>query len=248
MIIDRVQHPGHLVNSWLIAGREEARGLVIDTGADAREILAMVRRHNVRIVGIVCTHRHFDHTAGNEYLARNLGCPVHVHPLERPHVPGATDEVDEGHEFTFSAWTARVIHIPGHTAGQIGLHVPGHGVWTADTLFRGSVGGTIGTGHTTFEDLRSSVMEKILSLPPDTVIYPGHGETSTVEAELERNPFVRLWRGLEQPGSRPARFQGRRVTIEVWARDYDGGNKAQVLLPGGERAIVPGSRVQRVTL
>ncbi len=248
MIIDHVQHAGHLVNSWLIAGREEARGLVVDTGADAREILAMVRRHNVRIVGIVCTHRHFDHTAGNDYLARNLGCPVYAHPLERPHVPGATEDVEDGHEFTFSTWTARVIHLPGHTAGQIGLYVEGRGVWTADTLFKGSVGGTVGTGHTTFDDLRKSILDRILGLPPETTIYPGHGETTTVQAEAERNPFVRVWSGLDEPGTRPGRVQGRRVTVEIWARDYDGGHKAQVLMPDGSREIVPGSRVQRVTL
>ena len=248
MIIDRVQHPGWLVNSWLVAGRSEGRGLLIDTGADAAKILNMVRRNGVKVVAIICTHRHFDHVAGNEFLSRNLGAPVVVHPLEKASVASADETVEEGHRFEFSKWYGEVIHIPGHTAGQIGLHVPGVGVWTADTLFKHSVGGTVAPGHTTFEDLRSSVLDRLLSYPEETKLYPGHGETTTVGHELERNPFVRVWRGLDEPGSRPGRVEGKRVTIEVWAKDYDSGNKAQVRFAGDRLEIVPGSKVQKVTL
>lgn len=248
MIIDRVVHPGFMVNSWLVAGREEARGLLIDTGADPREILAMVRRHNVNVVAIVCTHRHRDHVSGNDYLSRNLDAPIFAHPVEKRFVPGATEEAPEGHTWTFSEWTAKVIHIPGHTAGQIGVVVPGVGVWTADTLFRCSVGGTVGTGHSTFDDLKSSILDKVLSLPAETKIYPGHGDESSVGHELERNPFVRVWRGLDQPSSRPARVDGKRATVEIWAKDYDSGHKAQVRFNDGRTDVVPGSRVQKVTL
>jgi glyoxylase-like metal-dependent hydrolase (beta-lactamase superfamily II) len=248
LIIDREQHPGWRVNSWLIAGREEGRGLLIDTGADPPHILEMVRRHGVTIEAIVCSHRHYDHIAGNEILVRNLSVPVFVHPLEKALVPTATDVAPAGHRFDFGTWHADVIHLPGHTAGQIGLKVPGVGTWTADTLFRGSVGGTMGPGATSFEDLQSSVLEGILADDPETKIYPGHGDSTTVGHELERNPFVRLWRGLEQPGTRPGRVDGKRVTIEVWTRDYDAGHKAQVRFADDKRAIVAGSKVQKVTL
>jgi len=248
VIIDREQHPGWMVNSWLIAGREEGRGLVLDTGADPPKILEMVRRHGVKVVAIVSSHRHYDHIAGNEFLARNLPAPVFAHALEKPLIGTATDVAASGHRFEFSGWHAEVVHIPGHTAGQIGLHVPGVGVWTADTLFKGSIGGTTGPGATTFEDLKTSVLERILTLPPETKIYPGHGDTTTVRQELERNPFVRLWRGQEEPGTRPGRVDGKRVTIEVWAKDYDGGHKAQVRFLDGKVSIVPGSKVQKVSL
>ncbi|RMG47273.1 MAG: MBL fold metallo-hydrolase [Acidobacteria bacterium] len=248
MIVDRVQHPGWLVNSWLVAGREEGRGILIDTGADPAKILEMVRRHGVRVVAIIATHRHYDHVAGNEFLARNLGAPVLAHRLERPHIPTATEDAEPGRRFEFRGWHAEIVAIPGHTAGQIGVHVPGHAIFTGDTLFKGSVGGTVAPGHTTFEDLRRSVLETILSLPGDTKIHPGHGESSTVAHELERNPFVRVWRGLDEPGTRPGRVDGKRVTVEVWAKDYDGGHKAQVRFADGSVAIVPGSRVQKVTL
>lgn len=248
MIIDREQHAGWLVNSWLIAGREEGRGLLLDTGADPPHILEMVRRHGVKVEAIVCSHRHYDHIAGNEFLARNLSVPVYVHPLEKALVPTATDVAPAGHRFDFGSWHAEVVHLPGHTGGQIGLSVPGVGFWTADTLFKHSVGGTTGPGATSFEDLRSSVLERILTAPAETTIYPGHGDETSVGHELERNPFVRLWRGLEKPGTRPGRVDGKRVTIEVWAKDYDNGNKAQVRFADDSRAIVAGSKVQKVTL
>ena len=106
----------------------------------------------------------------------------------------------------------------------------------------------MGPGATTFEDLKQSVLERVLVRPQETKIYPGHGDTTTIGHELEKNPFVRLWRGLDQPGSRPGRVDGKRVTIEVWARDYDGGHKAQVRFLDGKVAVVPGSKVQKVTL
>jgi glyoxylase-like metal-dependent hydrolase (beta-lactamase superfamily II) len=248
VIIDRVQHAGYLVNSWLVSGREDGRGLLVDTGADPREILAMVRRHSVRVVAILCTHRHYDHTAGNDYLARNLEAPILAHRLEHRHVPNATEAVDEGHSWEFRGWRAEVVHLPGHTVGTMGLHVPGHGIWVADLLFRGSVGSTVAPGHGTYDQLRSSIMDRVLTLPPETVIYPGHGETTTVGQEFEKNPFVRAWADPEQIGNRPGRFEGKRVTVEVWARDYDGGHKARIRCLDGRREIVPGSRIQKVSL
>jgi glyoxylase-like metal-dependent hydrolase (beta-lactamase superfamily II) len=248
VIIDREQHAGWLVNSWLIAGREEGRGLILDTGADPPKILEMVRRHSVKIVAIISSHRHYDHVAGNEFLSRNLDAPIFAHPLEKPHIPTATEVAAPGHRWEFRGWHAEVVHLPGHTAGQIGLHVPSVGIWSADTLFKNSVGGTTGPGATSIEDLKTSVLERILSLDSAVHVYPGHGEETTVGHELEKNPFVRLWRGLDQPGTRPGRVDGKRVTIELWARDYDGGNKAQVRFVDGSVAVVPGSKVQKVSL
>ncbi len=92
------------------------------------------------------------------------------------------------------------------------------------------------------------MLDKLLSYPAELTIYPGHGETSTVGHELERNPFVRVWRELDEPGTRPGRVEGKRVTIEVWAKDYDNGHKAQVRFANDRVEIVAGSKVQKVTL
>jgi glyoxylase-like metal-dependent hydrolase (beta-lactamase superfamily II) len=247
MIIDRVQHPGWLVNSWLVARREDGRALLIDTGADAAKVLEMVRRHGAKVQAIVCTHRHYDHVAGNEFIARNLGVPVLAHKLERGFVPGVTEAVEDGQKIDVGRWTAEILHIPGHTAGQIAVHVPGVGVWTGDTLFKGSVGGTMGSGSTGFDDLQASV-RRLLELPEDLKVLPGHGEPTQIGTERERNPFVRIWERRDHPGTRPARVEGKRVTIEVWATDYDGGHKAQVRFNDSRVEIVAGSKVQKVTL
>lgn len=247
MIIDRVMHPGWFTNGWLIAGREDGRGLLFDTGADPQKMLALARKHGVKIVAILCSHRHHDHVTGLDFLSRNLAAPVLVHPLERAFIPAATDTVDEGHTFTFSQWSATIVHLPGHTAGQIGLHVPGHGLFTADSLFRHSLANTVNVGQGDFATMKATI-ERLLSFPPETPVYPGHGEPTTIAAELDRNPFVRLWRGVDTPGTRPGRFEGKRVTIEVYTRDFDGAGKAQVRFPDGRLEIVPGSKLQKVTL
>lgn len=248
MIIDRVQHAGWLANCWLIAGHEEGPGIVVDLGADPPKVLEMIRRHAVKIQAILSTHRHYAHTAGMDFLARNLRAPVYTHVLEKPFTPAATHTLEEGFVFDFEGWSARIMHTPGHTAGQVALLVPGVGVWSGDSIFKGSVGSTVHPGSTGLPDLQRSVLERLLTLPSEMAIYPAHGEPTTVAQELEKNPFVRVWRETDPPGTRPARVDGRRVIVEVWARDFDGGHKAQVRYADGRCDIVAGNRVQRVTL
>ena len=94
-----------------------------------------------------------------------------------------------------------VMHTPGHCADHCALAFNGTDVLTADVLFKGTVGGTRAPGATGFGDLKSSVMDKLMALPPETRIHPGHREPSTIGAEWEQNPFVRIWRGLDAEGS-----------------------------------------------
>jgi hypothetical protein len=85
-----------------------------------------------------------------------------------------------------------------------------------------------------------------MELPPGTVVHPGHREPTTISEELEGNPFVRIWRGLEETGEERCAVWGRQATLKLWAPDYDGGNKAWVLFEdSGEDAIVGGSQVER---
>ena len=86
-------------------------------------------------------------------------------------------------------------------------------------------------------------METLLTLPPQTRIQPGHAEPTTVADELEHNPFVRIWRGLDPEGDQPCVALGEPATLILLATDYDGGNKAWVRWPDGSDDIVPGSRV-----
>jgi glyoxylase-like metal-dependent hydrolase (beta-lactamase superfamily II) len=118
-------------------------------------------------------------------------------------------------------------------------------VFTGDTLFKDSVGGVRAPGHTTYTDLRDSIMGTLMELPGETAIYPGHADMSTVAREWDSNPFIRVWRGLDSEGSSPCIALGRRATLILLSVDYDGGTKAWVRWPDGSDDIVPGSQVQQ---
>ncbi len=117
-------------------------------------------------------------------------------------------------------------------------------MFTGDTLFKDSVGGVKAPGHTTYTDLRDSIMGTLMELPPDTVIYPGHSEETTVAREWEANAFIRVWRGLDPEGSQPCTALGEPATLVLLGADYDGGTKAWVRWADGSDDIVPGSRVE----
>jgi hydroxyacylglutathione hydrolase len=133
---------------------------------------------------------------------------------------------------------------PGHAPGHLAFLVNETDVFTADVLFRGTVGGTRAPGATGFADLKSSV-ERLLSLPGETRIHPGHTLPTTVSEERESNPFFRIWTGRDPEGDEECTVRGEPARLVLWAPDYDGTNKAWVRFPNGEDAIVGGSQVSR---
>jgi glyoxylase-like metal-dependent hydrolase (beta-lactamase superfamily II) len=144
------------------------------------------------------------------------------------------------------------MHTPGHCADHLALRIDDTDCLTADVLFQGTVGGTMAPGATGFADLKSSIMEKLMKLAPETRIHPGHRQPSTIGEEWESNPFIRIWRGLEEEGAEacsvgpPDAAERRQATLVLWAPDYDGGNKAWVRFADtGEDAVVGGSQVKR---
>ena len=101
-------------------------------------------------------------------------------------------------------------------------------------------------GASGFADLQASVM-RLMELPPETTVHPGHREPTTIGAEREGNPFVQIWRGEEETGEEQVTVWGRPATMKLWAPDYDGGNKAWVVFgDDGTEAIVGGSQVERL--
>ena len=128
---------------------------------------------------------------------------------------------------------------PGGFTGAEGV------VFTGDTLFRNSVGGVKAPGHTTYTDLKDSIMGTLMELPPDTIIYPGHAEATSVAREWDSNGFIRVWRGLDPQGSEPCTALGQPARLVFLGEDYDGGTKAWVRWEDGSDDIVPGSRVER---
>jgi glyoxylase-like metal-dependent hydrolase (beta-lactamase superfamily II) len=112
-------------------------------------------------------------------------------------------------------------------------------VCSGDTLFKDSVGG----GN--FEQVKSAVMDVYMEMPKTRVVYPGHTDVTTIQAEWQNNPFVRVWRGAEPEGTQRVLVGGREATLVVWSPDYDGKGKAWVRYDDGADAIVGGSSVER---
>jgi hydroxyacylglutathione hydrolase len=137
------------------------------------------------------------------------------------------------------ALAIEAIPTPGHSEDMVCFVIDGHAVFSGDTLFLDAVGG----GN--FTQIRDSVMDVLMKLPPETRVLPGHTDETTIGREWEQNPFVRVWRGEDPEGTERVRVGGRVATLIVWSPDYDGKGKAWVRFDGGEDSIVGGSRVER---
>jgi glyoxylase-like metal-dependent hydrolase (beta-lactamase superfamily II) len=243
MIVERSMNDRWLSNTYLVAAGPGTDAFLVDAGGPLDRLFAKADEHGLDVTHILLTHHHGDHVAAlGAALERWPQARVLAHPEER--VPGTTGDLRPDEELTVGALTVRALHTPGHTAGMLSLYVDDN-VFTGDTLFKGSVGGVRAPGSTSFADIRHSIMEVLLQLPPDTVIRPGHTDPTTVAEEYERNPFVRIWRGLDPEGDERCTALGDPATLVLWGPDYDGGHKAWVRWADGSDDIVPGSRVKR---
>jgi hydroxyacylglutathione hydrolase len=234
-----------LSNTYLVADEGTSDAVMIDAGGPVEPLLARIEQERYRLSHVLLTHHHHDHVAELEQvIARHPNAEVLIHPLERELVPAAGGDLNPGQALNVGGLEIELLHTPGHTIGMVSLLINGSDVFTGDTLFKGSVGGVRAPGHTTYADLRSSIMDTLLTLPAQTRIQPGHTDPTTVGDELETNRFVRIWRGLDPEGNRPCLALGEPATLILLGDDYDGGHKAWVRWPDGSDDIVPGSRVE----
>jgi hydroxyacylglutathione hydrolase len=245
MILERTEHPSWLSNAYLVADREGGHGLLVDSNGVEAPLLELVEQLGVTVTHVLVTHHHADHVASSAEHARRFNVPLVGHSLAREAGVPLSTTVEDGDVVRSGELEARVIATPGHSRDHLALLVDGTDCLTADCLFKGTVGGTTGGGPTGFEDQRRSIMERLLTLPPETRLHPGHSEPSTVGAEWDANPFVRLWRGLDPEGVEPCRVRGEPATLVLWGPDYDGTHKAWVRFADGRDAIVGGSQVER---
>ncbi len=246
MVIERSMHPQFLSNTYLV-GDEAGGGFFVDAGGPVAPLIEAADRLGITPTHVLLTHHHYDHVCElPDLTAKWPALEVLIHPLEEDLVDGTTGTMDAGDTLTVGGLEVTTLHIPGHTAGMLALIVEGN-VFTGDTLFENSVGGVRAPGHTTYADLRSSIMDGLMALPPVTVIRPGHTEPTTVAKEWENNAFIRVWRGLDPEGSEPCTALGEPATLVLLGDDYDGGHKAWVRWPDGADDIVPGSQVERTS-
>ncbi|WP_037911103.1 MBL fold metallo-hydrolase [Actinacidiphila yeochonensis] len=179
-------------NVWIIGDDREA--VVLDAPHDAEAIAAAVGDRE--LLAIVCTHAHDDHVGAAPALAELTGAPVLMHPADlevwrltnRGVVPDG--ELHDGQVITVAGQELTVLHTPGHTPGAVSLYAPGlNSVFTGDTLFAGGPGAT-GRSFSDFPTITASIRDRLLTLPPETVVRTGHGETTTIGAEA---PHLEEW-------------------------------------------------------
>lgn len=243
MLIEHSLQPQFLSNTYLV-GTPGGEAFFIDAGGPVAPLIATAERQGLTPTHVLLTHHHHDHVAELDALrARWPDLVVLAHPDEAEKVDGDVEPIEPGQPLTVAGLRVTPLHTPGHTSGMLSFLVEGN-VFTGDTLFKNSVGGVRAPGHTTYEDLRRSIMDVLLALPPETVIRPGHTDPTTVADELESNAFVRVWTGVDPEGSEPCTALGAPATLILLGDDYDGGHKAWVRWPDGSDDIVPGSQIE----
>ncbi|NLG81351.1 MAG: MBL fold metallo-hydrolase [Bacilli bacterium] len=197
------------VNTYFMI--EDGKCLIIDPGSNAQGILKVVEDENLKVLGIVLTHAHFDHFLACNELNRKLDVPLYIHPngvellydpmknvsgrfrIYQPLVLHPDVLVSTINEETteIEGFKVRIFHIPGHSPDGISLYFAREGVvFTGDALFKLSIGRTDFYGGNQ-EELVQNIKEKLLTLPKDTIVYPGHGPATTIEYELAYNIYIK---------------------------------------------------------
>ena len=194
-------------NCSVVGDESTHEAIVIDPGDEIDQILALIRKHHLQVKQIVITHAHIDHVGGAMKLRAATGAPILLNQndyallkmldvqaawLGMP-APGKVD-IDQslGQADTVKAGSlsAQVLHTPGHTEGSICLYFPAeHKLIAGDTLFAGSIGRTDLPGGS-YEKILHSIHDRVLALPDETIVVPGHGPLTTIGEERESNPFL----------------------------------------------------------
>ncbi|MBU0509999.1 MBL fold metallo-hydrolase [bacterium] len=188
---------------WCDRTRE---AVIFDAPGDGEEILREIETLDLKPLYLVNTHGHMDHIEANGTIKTRLGIPLLIHDADRPMLtdpaknlslyigkpvisPDADGALAEGDSLRVGNDSLKILHVPGHSPGSLVFHYEGF-VIAGDTLFAGGIGRTDFPGGSE-QVLLQNIRSKILSLPPETVVYPGHGPTTTVGEERRTNPFLR---------------------------------------------------------
>jgi glyoxylase-like metal-dependent hydrolase (beta-lactamase superfamily II) len=207
---------GPLQCNCSILGDEVTReAIVVDPGDDIPRILALLNKHALTVKQILVTHAHIDHIAGAHRLKQLTGAPILYNQndlsqvkmmgvqatwlgIPTPTVQNPDDTLDDGKLISIGAdssqsrsgITGSILHTPGHTEGSVCLYLPGQTLLLAgDTLFAGSIGRTDLPGGNT-RKLLTSIHDRLLPLPDETIVIPGHGPSTTIGSERSENPFL----------------------------------------------------------
>jgi hydroxyacylglutathione hydrolase len=221
VLIERSMHPGWLSNAYLVGDEPGGTAVFVDSGAPLEPLLAALERDGLTPTHVLRTHSHPDHVEHEGALVERFGLEV------------ATGAVETG------GLSVEALPTPGHSDDGVSFLVNGIVLFSGDTLFRDAVGGGPA------DEVRRSVMDVLMPLPPEVRVLPGHTEETTIGREWEENPFVVVWRGVEDELGETVRVGVEEATLVVWSPDYDGKGKALVRFADGTERIIGGSRVER---
>ncbi len=206
----RQLHLGPLQANCYLLADPAGRAAIIDPGGDPEQIFSVIDREGWSPVAVIDTHGHIDHVAANRAVAERYRAPLLIHRRDVPALvdpglnlstlglgrldsPPADRELDDGDEIPVGELVLKVIATPGHTPGSISLLLEREGgasvIFTGDTLFAGGVGRTDFPGGS-LNDLIASIRDRLLTFPDDTVILPGHGDSSSIGEERRGNFFL----------------------------------------------------------
>jgi hydroxyacylglutathione hydrolase len=207
-MIHKILPVGPLQCNCSIVGDEVTReAMVIDPGDDIEDIVAVIRDEKLQVKQIVITHAHIDHVGGAMKLRALTGAPILLNQndyallkmldvqaswlgMAAPGEVAIEASIADGDKLRTGSLTANILHTPGHTEGSVCLYFPAENLLIAgDTLFARSIGRTDLPGGS-FEKIMRSLRDRVLTLPDDTLVVPGHGERTTIGVEREENPFL----------------------------------------------------------
>ena len=193
-------------NCYFIVNADTKEMLVIDPGGDGKDLIRRINNSELKPVAVLLTHGHYDHAADADVVAKEYDIPIYAHEAERETLENpnlnlspmfgrreiyhADKYVKDGDILNLAGFTIRVIHTPGHTVGGCCYYFDGNKVLASgDTLFCGSVGRT-DFPKGSMSDLVRSIREKLLDLPGDTAVLPGHESRTTIGYERQYNAFL----------------------------------------------------------
>lgn len=201
--------PNNIVQSNVYIVAQNGEGVVIDCGCSVEKLMAVVEKHALKIKYIILTHGHFDHIYFIDPVREKTGAKVCIHEMDSDSftdpklnglalfpIKGVTSFkpadilLKDGDSLECGGLTYKIIHTPGHSKGGVCIYLENN-IFTGDTLFKETIGRTDFPGGSP-TDIKKSITEKLYNLPDETIVYPGHGDATTIGYEKRYNPYFRM--------------------------------------------------------